>query len=426
MINLLIVFLSIYKKKKKKKIYRYYFIKKLNFLLNLFLNDQCTKLMKFIEYLIDISAYIYIICGVILDKKKSIPFPINIAFLVISDCVNELVFLTYFFYFHTIRLIFLSFPEPSNSYYENYNNCIVDPISRILPYQVSFIRKYFPLFTVPPKTRYYFMTKYENMMAITWVEILYLILKHLTLFSFSYVAFSAAQDAKVYLNQKFNKFLKYTIIIFMFFLIMHDWVLCECPYYEIMDYKLSIYKDLLYMTFVGPPFTDNENWSFHPFQTLFDISTYKNICYPIFKGDFKSIFYGIVRFIPRLFKRLHPKPFDKIFICFSISIPISIIIFIISMVLFDSNDDNSSRKKNKKQKKNSKKSNKGKKNVESSKSIPNKEHSLYDSPCFSDFHYPILCNDQKENDSILSNIYVVPKSLNKILGGSITIQTMSK
>lgn len=73
-----------------------------------------------------------------------------------------------------------------------------------------------------------------------------------------------------------------------------------------------------------------------------------------------------------------------------------------------------------------KESNKGKKNVESSKSIPNEEPSLYDSPYFSDYHYPILCNDQKENDSILSNIYVVPKSLNKILGGSITIQTMSK
>ena len=304
-----------------------------------------------------IFGYLYAICGVILDKKKSLPFPINIVFLVTSDLLKEIIFLLYFTTLHTIRLIFLSFPEPSNSFYEKYNNCIVDPISRLLPYPVSIIKKIFPLFSVPSETRYYFMTKYENIMKITWAEIIFLLLKYLVLFCFSYAAFNS-KDIKVSLNQEFKKFLNYTFIIFIIFLIMHDWVLCKCPYYETIDDELSIFKNKLYMFFVGPPFTDNKNWSFHPIQTLFDASTYKNIFDPIINGDIKSIFFGIVRFIPRLVKRFHPKPFDKILICFSISIPISIICFIIDMVLsekFNLSNDNSRKEKNKKEKKNPKK-----------------------------------------------------------------------
>lgn len=55
-----------------------------------------------------------------------------------------------------------------------------------------------------------------------------------------------------------------------------------------------------------------------------------------------------------------------------------------------------------------------------------KDPSSYDSPYYKDLHYPIICDNQQENDSVLSNIYVVSKKLKKILGGSITIQAMSK
>ena len=55
-----------------------------------------------------------------------------------------------------------------------------------------------------------------------------------------------------------------------------------------------------------------------------------------------------------------------------------------------------------------------------------KDPSIYNSPLYADFHYPILCHDQQEYESILHYIYIVPEKLNKILGGQITIQILSK
>ena len=192
--------------------------------------------------------------------------------------------------YHTIRLIFLSFPEPSNLFYEKYNNCIVDPISRLLPFPVSIIKQIFPLFTVPSKISDFFITKYVVLMKIAWIEMTYLIFKYLFLFSFSFSGYNLANvEIKGYLSRKF---FKYTFRIFIVFLIIHDWVICKCPYYEPIDNELTLFENSLRMTFVGPPFTDNENWTFHPIQTLFNISTYNNIYEPIVKRDYENIYNG--------------------------------------------------------------------------------------------------------------------------------------
>ena len=52
--------------------------------------------------------------------------------------------------------------------------------------------------------------------------------------------------------------------------------------------------------------------------------------------------------------------------------------------------------------------------------------SLYDSPYYSDYHYPIQYKNEKELQASIDNIYIVPEKLSHILGGKRVIYVFNK
>lgn len=54
-----------------------------------------------------------------------------------------------------------------------------------------------------------------------------------------------------------------------------------------------------------------------------------------------------------------------------------------------------------------------------------KSPSIYDSPLYSDYHPPIMCNSKKEKENLLHNMYKVPPDLQNVLGGERVVSVYS-
>ena len=122
-------------------------------------------------------ASIYSFFAVLNEKNIWIPFPFSLVFQVSKTLVNAVFYLLIFCPLHTIRLILLSFPNPSSQFYERYNIDIATPFNRLIP----IMQKVFPLFIVQPKICDFISGICQNLMSFSIISILFLFVKNIIL-----------------------------------------------------------------------------------------------------------------------------------------------------------------------------------------------------------------------------------------------------